>query len=146
MLADFRTGYCPIDRGYEAPTILTPLSKKTWKSNYLLTVAAPGLRIWGAFEGQTHILGGQDRIFKKVLLFAHAVVTGLLSPSGDSPPSQKGAIFLGIPPPGDEYPRNIAPPHRGANAPGISPPPFRIFAPHICNVVYSNNFVILSSY
>ena len=33
----------------------------------------------GAFEGQTHILGGQVRIFKKVLLFAHAVVTGLLS-------------------------------------------------------------------
>jgi hypothetical protein len=33
----------------------------------------------GAFEAQTHILGGQDRIFKKVLLFAHAVVTGLLS-------------------------------------------------------------------
>ena len=29
----------------------------------------------GAFEGQTHILEGQDRIFKKVLLFAHAVVT-----------------------------------------------------------------------
>jgi hypothetical protein len=50
------------------------------------------------------------------------------------PPSQKGAIFLGIPPPGDEYPRNIAPP-RGANAPGISLPPFRIFAPHICDVV-----------
>jgi hypothetical protein len=39
----------------------------------------------GAFEGQTHILGGQDRIFKKVLLFAHAVVTGLLSP----PPLQE---------------------------------------------------------
>jgi hypothetical protein len=28
----------------------------------------------GAFEGQSHILGGQDRIFKKVLLFAHAVI------------------------------------------------------------------------
>jgi hypothetical protein len=37
-------------------------------------------------------------------------------------PSQKGAIFLGIPPPGDEYPKNIGP-RRGANAPGISPPP-----------------------
>jgi hypothetical protein len=45
-----------------------------------------------------------------------------------------------------EYPRNIAPP-RGANAPGTLPPPtFRIFTPHICDVVYSNNFVILSSY
>ena len=71
----------------------------------------------GAFEGQSHILGGgQDIIFKKVLLFAHAVVTGLLSPHpGDSPPSQKGAIFLGILPTGDEYPRNIPPPpQRGA--------------------------------
>ena len=28
----------------------------------------------GAFKGQSHILGGQDRIFKKVLLFAHAVI------------------------------------------------------------------------
>jgi hypothetical protein len=72
-------------------------------------VAASGLRIWGAFEGQTHIFGGQDRIFKKVLLFSHAVVTGPLSPPGDSPPSQKGAIFLGIQSPGEEYPRNIAP-------------------------------------
>ena len=48
------------------------------------SAAAPALRIWGgSFEGQTHILGGQDIIFKKVLLFAHAVVTGL------SPPPQK---------------------------------------------------------
>ena len=32
--------------------------------------------------------GGQDIIFKKVLLFAHAVVTGLSPPpSGDSPPA-----------------------------------------------------------
>ena len=55
-------------------------------------VAAPGFRIGGggAFEGQTHILGGQDRIFKKVLLFAHAIVTGLLSPPGDSPPLKRG--------------------------------------------------------
>jgi hypothetical protein len=106
----------------------------------------PGLRIEGGdLRGKLIFWGGgQDRIFKKVLLFAHAVVTGLLSPPpGDSPPSQNGAIFLGIPPPGDEYPRNMAP-RRGANAPGISPP-FRIFAPHICDVVYSNNFVILSS-
>jgi hypothetical protein len=77
----------------------------------------------GAFEGQTHIFGGQDRIFKKVLLFAHAVVTGRLSPPGDSPPSQKGAIFLGIPPPGDAYPRNIAPPpQRGEFPRNIRPP------------------------
>jgi hypothetical protein len=71
----------------------------------------------GAFEGQTQIWGGgQDIIFKKVLLFAHAVVTEL------SPPRR--------------FTRNTL---------GISPP-FRIFAPHICNMVYSNNFVILSSY
>ena len=64
--------------------------------------------------------GGQDRIFKKVLLYRH-----------------RGTNILGISPP----------PPRGANAPGISPPPpFRIFASHICDVVYSNNFVIFSSY
>jgi hypothetical protein len=73
----------------------------------------------GAFEGQTHILGGQDIIFKKVLLYRHRGTNILgISP----PPPQRG-----------ECPRNIA-------------PPFRIFAPHICDVVYSNNFVILSSY
>ena len=49
----------------------------------------------GAFGGQTHILGGQDRIFKKVLLYRH-----------------RGTNILGISPP----------PQRGANAPGISPP------------------------
>ena len=89
------------------------------------TLASGGARQFGgAFEGQTHILGGQDRIFKKVLLFAHAVVTGLLSPPpGDSPPSQKGAIFLGIPPPGDEYPRNIAPPPEGRMPQEYRPPP-----------------------
>ena len=69
-------------------------------------VAAPGLRIFflggGAFEGQTHIFwGGQDIIFKKVLLFAHAVVTGLLSPPPPQeirPPLKRGDI-----------PRNTAP-------------------------------------
>jgi hypothetical protein len=30
------TGYCPIDRGSEVPTILTSLSEKTQKSNHLL--------------------------------------------------------------------------------------------------------------
>ena len=87
---------------------------------------------------QTHILGGQDRFLPMPLS------QNFCPPPGDSPPSQKGAIFQGIPPPGDEYPRNIAPPRR-ANAPGISPP-FRIFAPDICDVVYLNNFVVLSSY
>ena len=85
-----------------------------------------GKKIWGgarpqnlgrgvgvAFEGQTHIfLGGrQDIIFKKVLLFAHAVVKGLLATLPRRfAPSQKGAIFLGILPP-------------GTNILGISPPP-----------------------
>jgi hypothetical protein len=64
----------------------------------------------GAFEEQTHILTGPDKIFKKVLLFAHAVVIRLLPPPpGDSPPSQKGGdIPRNIAPVG-EYPRNIAP-------------------------------------
>jgi hypothetical protein len=59
-------------------------------------------------------------------------------------PSQKGeAIFLEISPPGGEYPRNITP--RGVNTladilKGGDIPN------HICDVVYSNNFVILSSY
>ena len=53
-------------------------------------VAASGLRIWGAFEGQTHIFGGQDIIFKKVLLFSHAVVTGPLSPPRRFAPLSKG--------------------------------------------------------
>jgi hypothetical protein len=65
--------------------------------------------MWGgAFEGQTHILGGQDRIFKKVPLFAHAVVTGHLSP-----PRRLSK--------GGDIPRNSAP--RGTNILGISPPP-----------------------
>jgi hypothetical protein len=67
--------------------------------------------------------GGQDRIFEKVLLFAHVVVTGLLPPPPKSfAPSQKGAIFLGIPPPGVEYPRNIAPPPEGRMPQEYRPP------------------------
>ena len=50
----------------------------------------------GAFEGQTHIFGGgQDIIFKKVLLY-RTRETNIL---GISPPPQRG-----------ECPRNIAPP------------------------------------
>jgi hypothetical protein len=48
--------------------------------------------------------------------------------------------------PGDEYPRNIASPPEGRMLQEYRHLPFRIFAPHICDVVYSNNFVILSSY
>ena len=73
----------------------------------------------GHLGGKLIFGGGQDIIFKKVLLYRH-----------------RGTNILGISPP----------PPRGANAPGISHPPFRIFASHICDVVYSNNFVILSSY
>ena len=48
--------------------------------------------------------GGQDRIFKKVLLFAHAVVTGLLPPP-------RGTNILGIlPPPEGRMPQEYAPP------------------------------------
>jgi hypothetical protein len=109
------------------------IAMKSWRDLLFryYSVAAPGLRIWGGIWGANSYFGGQDRIFKKVLLFAHAVVTGLLSPPpGDSPPSQKGAIFLGIPPPGDEYLRNIAPPPQRGECPrniapplGYSPPP-----------------------
>ena len=76
----------------------------------------------GEFEGQTHILGGQDRIFKKVQLFVHAVVTGLFSPPRRFAPLSKGGDI-----PRPYRPRGtnilgISPPPRGANAPGISPP------------------------
>ena len=68
----------------------------------------------GAFEGQTHTWGWrggggvQNRIFKNVLQFAHAVVTGL-SPPGNSPPSQKGGDIPRNIAPGGGYPSNIAP-------------------------------------
>jgi hypothetical protein len=55
-----------------------------------------------------------------------------------------GAIFLGIPPPGANI-LGISSPTEG-RMPQEYRPPFRIFAPHICGVVYSNDFVILSSY
>ena len=71
------------DREYRRPP---PLGKLQWRRQ----VSEFG----GAFGGQTHILGGQDRIFKKVLLYRH-----------------RGTNILGI-----------SPPPRGANAPGISPP------------------------
>jgi hypothetical protein len=50
----------------------------------------------GHLRGKLVFWGGQDRIFKKVLLFAHAVVTGLSPPPPPpppprrSPPSQRG--------------------------------------------------------
>jgi hypothetical protein len=96
----------------------------------------------GHLRGKLIFWGGQDRIFKKVmLLICPCRCHRTFAPPGDSPPSQKGG----------DIPRNIAP--LGENIPGISPPrantlgispPFRIFAPHICDVVYSDNFVILS--
>jgi hypothetical protein len=96
--------------------IQTKLS--TWKRlnrRNILPVAAPGLTMGGGgIWGANSYFGWQD---------CHAVVhRTFVPPPGDSPPCQKGAIFLGIPPPGDEYPRNIAHP-RGANAPVISPSP-----------------------
>jgi hypothetical protein len=56
-------------------------------------VAAPGFRIGGGghLRGKLIFGGGQDIIFKKVLLFAHAVVTGLLSPPQEiRPPLKRG--------------------------------------------------------
>ena len=121
-----------------------------WRGVLLVSVsggARPQNLWWGRICGANtyFFLGGGDRIFKMILLFAHAVVTGLSRHPQEirTPPLKRGAIFLRISPPGGEYPRNIAP--RGENTLGISPP-FRIFDPHICDVVYSNNFVILSSY
>ena len=61
-----------------------------------VSVAAPGLGIWvGIWGANSYFGGGQDRIFKKVLLYRHRG-TNIL---GISPPPQRG-----------ECPRNIAPP------------------------------------
>ena len=96
------------------------------------SVAAPCLRIWGAFEGQTHILGGKIEFLKRYCYLPMPLSQDFCSPPpGDSPPSQKGPIFLGIPPPGDEYPRNIASPAEGRMPQEYPPPPFRIFDPPI---------------
>ena len=83
-------------------------------------MAAPGLRIWGGgvFEGQTHIFGRQDRFFPIPLS------QDFCPPPGDSPPSQKGAIFLGIPPPG-RMPQEYRPPL------GYSPPIYAMWFIHI---------------
>jgi hypothetical protein len=91
----------------------------------MFPVAAPGLRIWGeggAFEGQTHILGGKIEFLKRYCYLPMPLSQDFCPPPGDSPLSQKGAIFLGIPPPGDEYPRNIVPPQRGECSRNIAPP------------------------
>jgi hypothetical protein len=58
----------------------------------LVAVAAPGLRIGGGHLMGKLIFGrGQDIIFKKVLLLAHAVVTGHLSPPQEiRPPLKRG--------------------------------------------------------
>jgi hypothetical protein len=74
-------------------------------------IPSGGARPQNFFLGGEHVRGkliwggrGQYTIFKKVPLFAHAVVTGLLPPPPRRfAPSQKGPIFLGIPPPGDEF-------------------------------------------
>ena len=63
---------------------------------------------------------GEIEFLKRYCYLPMPLSQDVCPPPGDSPPSQKGAIFLGIPPPEDEYPRNIAPP-REANAPGMSP-------------------------
>jgi hypothetical protein len=55
-------------------------------ANVRASIFLGGGGIWGA----NSYFGGQDRIFKKVLVFAHAFFTGLSPPPGDLPPSQKG--------------------------------------------------------
>jgi hypothetical protein len=74
------------------------LLKKYWRRRH-----HPGFRIWGGggIWGANSYFGRQHIIFKKVLLFAHAFVTGL-SPS---PPRRFAPLSKG-----GEYPRNIAPP------------------------------------
>ena len=76
----------------------------------LESVAAPGLRIWGggAFEGQTHILRGQDRFLPMPLSQDFCP-----PPPGDSPPLSKGGDIPRNTAPGGrpgECPRNIASP------------------------------------
>jgi hypothetical protein len=98
----------------------------------VLQVISMGLGQWrrqasefggGAFEGQTRILGGKIEFLKRYCYLPMPLSPDFCPPpSGDSPPSQKGAIFLGIPPPGDEYPRNIAPPREGRMPQEYRPP------------------------
>ena len=109
----------------------------------IISGAARPQNLGGHLRGKLMFWGGKIEFLKRYCYLPMPLSQDFCPPPKRFVPSQKGAIFLGIPPPGDEYPRNIAPPPRGANAPGICPPPFRIFAPHICDVVYSNNFVIL---
>jgi hypothetical protein len=73
--------------------VLSLISDVIWGWSQEESIRSGGARpqnlggIWGA----NSYFGGQDRIFKKVLLFAHAVFTGLLSPPpGDSPPLKRG--------------------------------------------------------
>ena len=92
----------------------------------ILTVATPGLIIGGGgtFEGQTHILGGKIEFLKRYCYLPMPLSQDFCPPPspGDSPPSQKWAIFLGIPHLGDEYPRNIAPPPEGRMTQEYRPP------------------------
>ena len=61
------------------------------------TVAAPGLKIWGAFEGQTHILGGGKIEFLKRYCYLPMPL------SQDFCPPQETR------PPRGDIPRNTAP-------------------------------------
>jgi hypothetical protein len=79
------------------------IAMKSWRDLLFryYSVAAPGLRIWGGIWGANSYFGGQDRIFKKVLLFAHAVVTGLLAPppEGRMPQEYRPPFRIFPPPP-----------------------------------------------
>ena len=98
----------------------------------------------GAFEGQTHILGGKIEFLKRYCFLPMPLSHDFCPPPRRFVPLSKGGDIPRYTAPGLRITySNIAPP-RGANAPGK--PPLRIFALHICDVVYSKKFVILSSY
>ena len=63
--------------------------------------------------------GGKIEFLKRYCYLPMPLSHNFCPPPRRFAPSQKGAIFLGIPPPGDVY----STPPKGANAPGISPPP-----------------------
>ena len=91
----------------------------------LLPVAAPGLRIWGAFEGQTHILGGKIEFLKRYCYLPMPLSQDVCPPPRRfvPPPLSKGGDSPRNTAPGDEYPRNIAPPPPEGRMPQEYAPP-----------------------
>jgi hypothetical protein len=94
-------------------------------------VAAPGLRIWGGIWGQTRILGGQDRIFKRYCYLPMPLSQDFRPPPQEIRPPLRGG--------GGGIPMNIA---LGVNILPISLP-FRIFA---APPIYSMWFIQIISW